>query len=428
VNTKRKTLLAGVALAVGLGASACGGAGDNRPGGGDGGDGELEVFSWWTSGSEEAALDVLAGKFEESGSQFVNASVSGGGGSNARQVLATRLQGGDPPDSWQLHPDKDLATAVEDGTVADITGLFEDEGWTDVIPQALLDMLGGNGKYYAVPVNAHRANVLWTNPQILEDNGIAWDASTTADDFMADAQKLSEAGVTPLCLGDKDVFASAQLLETLIMGRVGADGWNKLFDGSLGFDDAEVKQAVADFVALVGYANSDHSALTWDQAAVQVAEGACAANLMGDWAYGELLNKGFKENEDFGYVTMPGTGAIFDFVGDAFVKPAENAPNPDAEDEWLKGLLDPQVQADFNLAKGSTPVRTDVDTSAFPPYQKQAADDFTSTSIVSSLAHFEVAPSEFCQAYLDAVTALTGDGNVDSFTSTMASAQQSSLG
>lgn len=421
-------MIASTCLALSLVATACGGSDDTSTGGGSSSDG-VEVFSWWTSGSESEALQVLIDKYDsDTGGEVSNAAVSGGGGANARQALATRLQGGDPPDSWQLHPDQDLFAAVGDGSVADITSIYDDNGWADVIPQDVLDMLAVDGKYYAVPVNAHRGNVLWTNPGLLEDNGITWDDSTTPDQFMADAKKLSDAGVTPVCLGDKDVFAASQLLETLIMGRVGGDGWKSLFSGDLSFDDPDVKSAIESYVDLVGMANEDHSALTWDQAAVMVAQGDCAANLMGDWAYGELLNKGFVENEDFGYVTMPGTSDVFDYVGDAFVKPADNAPNAKGEDAWLSLLLDPTVQADFNLKKGSTPIRTDVPLDDFPPYQKDAAEDFRSLQIISSLAHFEVAPAEFAQAYADAVTALNGDGNVDSFLQSMTAAQSSLLG
>ena len=77
---------------------------------------------------------------------------------------------------------------------------------------------------------------------------------------------------------------------------------------------------------------------------------------MGDWAFGELNNKGKKDGTDFSHVTFPGTGEIFDFVGDAFVIPAENAPNAEAEKVWLTQLLDPKVQSEFNLKKGSAPV------------------------------------------------------------------------
>src|SRR5215471_9771464 len=71
---------------------------------------KLEVFSWWTSGGEAAALDTLfqAVKKADPGVEIINATVAGGGGSAARPVLQARLAGGNPPDTWQTHPGWEL--------------------------------------------------------------------------------------------------------------------------------------------------------------------------------------------------------------------------------------------------------------------------------------------------------------------------------
>src|SRR5258708_2471649 len=71
---------------------------------------KLEVFSWWTSGGEAAALDALFNVYKDqnAGVEIVNATVAGGGGSAARPVLQTRLSRGNPPDRlpnpprWEL--------------------------------------------------------------------------------------------------------------------------------------------------------------------------------------------------------------------------------------------------------------------------------------------------------------------------------------
>ena len=72
--------------------------------------GSIEVFSWWTSGSESAALNaIFAGlKKANPGVTIVNAAVAGGAGTNAKQVLATRLAAGDTPETWQTHPGGEL--------------------------------------------------------------------------------------------------------------------------------------------------------------------------------------------------------------------------------------------------------------------------------------------------------------------------------
>ena len=68
------------------------------------GEKKLEVFSWWTSGGEAAALDALFNTYKKQnpGVEIINATVAGGGGSAARPVLQTRLAGGNPPDTWQM--------------------------------------------------------------------------------------------------------------------------------------------------------------------------------------------------------------------------------------------------------------------------------------------------------------------------------------
>jgi len=268
----------GVALAAtaALALSGCGGAGSTDSGGKSGGGKSLEVFSWWTSGSESEALQVLADAFTtaDKGVAFKNAAVSGGGGSNARTVLSTRLQGGNPPDSWQLHPDQDLLSVVKDGSVADLSDLYKEQGWEAKLPDAVKAMLQKDGKYYAVPVNAHRANVLWTNPDLVKKAGVTLTDSTTVAEFVADLPKLKAAGAAPVCLGAKDPFAPAQLLESVILGNVGADGYKQLMTGAVPFDDARVRTAVTQFGEILKNVNSDSAVLTTAMSSMSMAVAA----------------------------------------------------------------------------------------------------------------------------------------------------------
>ena len=70
----------------------------------------VEVFSWWTGGGEAAGLDAMIEVFATTDPDitFENSAVAGGAGTNARAVLASRLQANDPPDSWQGHAGQEL--------------------------------------------------------------------------------------------------------------------------------------------------------------------------------------------------------------------------------------------------------------------------------------------------------------------------------
>lgn len=418
-----------VSTALVLGACAAnnpGGGGDST---GDAG-GTLEIVSWWTSGSEAEALQVLFDAVQEEveGLEVVNAAVSGGGGSNAQQALNARLQGGDPPDAWQLHPDGQLASYVAGGQVADLTEFWEEHGWADIVPEDVDAVQQIDGVYYTVPIGVHRGNVLWTNPEVLESAGVTLDESTDLDGLLEAMRAVDESGTTAVCLGDKDIFAASQVLESVIISHIGPDGWRDLFTGDLSFDSPEVREAAEIYGELLSLANSDHSALTWDEAALRMADGECAVTLMGDWAYGEFVNAGHEPGTDFSWTPFPAAEQAFVYVGDGFSIPASNIPNEEAAHAFLTLLMDPQVQTDFAAVKGSIPAVTTADTSALSEYQQSAADSFQSDAIVSSIAHAQAAGAEFAQTFADAVTTFNGNQNVDALVTTLASAQDSQLG
>src|SRR6266540_4940582 len=288
--------------------------------------GKLEVFSWWTSGGEAAALDALFKTYAKQapGVEIVNATIAGGGGSAARGVLQTRLTGGNPPDTWQVHPGLELlGQYVEPGYVEPITDLYQSEGWDKVMPKGLIDQMTKDGQIYSVLAGVHRGNGLWYNKQLLDKAGVTVGKTMSVDEFFAAADKLTAAGTTPLCVGDQGVWASAQLFENTLLGVLGPDKYLGLWNGSVAFDAPEVKQAITAYGKMLDYQNQDHSALTWDQAVKKLIDGGCAFNSMGDWAYGEFVKAGKKDNVDFGWVSHPGTDGAFVIVADGEAAPAE---------------------------------------------------------------------------------------------------------
>ncbi|BCW72775.1 ABC transporter substrate-binding protein [Arthrobacter sp. NicSoilB8] len=422
-----------ISLAVAAAASliAVTGCSANQPAGSStsGGSDKLELTSWWTSGSEADALNVLIEGVKKSspGLAVDNAAVSGGGGANARQALAARLQAGSPPDSWQVHPAGQLKSYVDGGQVADLTELWTQGNWASQMPKDVAEAQQVDGKYYTVPIGVHRGNVLWTNPAVLSKANVTIDPAAGVDGLISGLKQVQASGTTPVCLGDKDIFASAELLESLIMSRAGAENWKKLFTNEYSFDAPEVKQALEDYKTLLSLANKDHSAMTWDEAAKKMASGACAVNLMGDWAYGEMVNSGKKPGTDFAWATFPGKADVFDYVGDGFSIPANNVPHADAAKAWLKTLMDPKIQTEFAAKKGSIPALTNADISGLSKYQQEAATSFKSAAVVSSLAHGQAASAEFAQTYADAVSTFNGSGNVAAFAASMTQAQKTQL-
>jgi glucose/mannose transport system substrate-binding protein len=387
---------------------------------------KLEVFSWWTSGGEAAALDALFNiyKKEHPGAGIINATVAGGGGSAARPVLQTRLAIGNPPDTWQSHPGWELLSQyVEPNYCEPITDLYRSEGWDKVLPKALIDMMARDGKIYAVLAGVHRGNVLWYNKRLLDKNGIVVGEKMTFDEFFAACDKLKAAGIIALGVGDSGIWASAQLFENTLLGVVGPQGWMDLFDGKMKWDDPKVKLAMQYFAKMQSYLNPDHATLTWDQAVKELVEGKLAFNSMGDWADGEFIKAGMKENEDFGWVSYPGTDGSFVIVADGFTV-AKGAPHKEATIAWLKTIGSKEAQEAFNPLKGSIPARIDVEKSKFDGYHQWSMSEFAKDRLLASCVHGEAAPAAFQQALNDAVASFMVDKNVDNFDNALVQAAE----
>ena len=389
----------------------------------------LEVFSWWTSGGESAALDALFNVYKkrDPGVEIVNAAVAGGGGSAARPVLQTRLAGGNPPDTWQSHPGWELLDQyVEPGYCEPITELYKSDDWDKAFPKELVvDLMTKDRKIYAVLAGIHRGNVLWYNTKLLEQNGIKVGGQMTFDQFFAACDKLKSAGIPALGVGDSDIWASAQLFENTLLGVIGPKGWTDLFAGAMQWDDPKVKEAMKLFAKMQEYMNPDHAALSWDQAIKELMEGKVAFSSMGDWADGEFLKANLKEREDFGWVSHPGTAGSFIVIADGFTL-ARRAPHREAAIAWLKSVGSREAQEAFNPLKGSIPARTDVDHSKFDGYHQWSMDSFAKDKPIPSCVHGEAAPAAFQQALNDAVTAFLMDKNIDNFANALVLAAKQS--
>jgi glucose/mannose transport system substrate-binding protein len=383
---------------------------------------QLEIFSWWTAGGEadglNAMYEVFAGMHPDV--EIINATVAGGAGSNAKAVLATRMQAGDPPDSFQVHAGHEL---IDTWVVADkmepLTFLFEENGWLESYPPGVIEILSHEGEIWSVPVNIHRSNVLWYNKAVFEENGLT--APTNFDEFFAAADTLQAAGVTPLALGDNGIWASTHLLESVLLGTLGPEGYNGLWTGETDWSGPEVTQALETFSQMLGYANEDHAALTWDQAAQLVADGDAAMTIMGDWASGYFTSLGLTPDVEYGYVPSPGTDGTFLMLSDSFGLPL-GAPHRDQAIAWLTLAGSREGQDAFNPLKGSIPARTDGDRSLYDAYLLSAMDDFASNEISPSLAHGAAASEGWVTAFNDAMTLFVADQDVAAAQTAMAQA------
>ncbi len=357
---------------------------------------QVEVFSWWVGPGEADGLAAMVKIFNAKypNIDFVNAAVAGGSGTNAQAVLATRLASGDPPDSWQAHAGQEtIGTYVKANEVAPLDDFFSSQGLNGVLPKTLLPLISQDGHPYSVPVNIHRSNVMWYNPNVLKAAGV--DAvPTNWNDFFAACDKITAAGKICLALGPQ--WTAMHLFENVMLGTIGADKWGGLWNGKTDWNSADVKTGLQNFAKALTYTNSDHTTLSdWQPAAKLMTDGDAAFNIMGDWAYGYFANPApnglaLKPHTDFDWAPVPGTSGLFLFLSDSFVMPVKGK-NQAGTTAWLTVAASKAGQEAFNPLKGSICARTDCDQSLFSEYSQAAAKDWSSNTVVGSLTHGVVA-------------------------------------
>ncbi|MGA8046701.1 MAG: ABC transporter substrate-binding protein [Dermatophilaceae bacterium] len=368
--------------------------------GGAGGD--VGVFTWWADGSEKVGLDAMVGVFEEQfpNDAFVNLAVAGGAGTNAKAKLASDLENGNPPDSFQGHAGAELTDYIVNSQVEPVNDVIEELGGSSVFPQDLLDRITVEGNIYSVPSNIHRSNVVWANPTVLEAAGVT-ETPADMDAWLADMQKVKDSGVeTPLSIGG--TWTVVHLFENVLLSDLGPEDYAGLFDGSTAWDSEGVQTAVDHMTQLLAFANNASSGDDWVAPTDMVIDGTAAYNVMGDWAVGQFNSRDQVDGEDYVYFPVPGTDGVFNFLADSFTLPV-GAPNPEGSKDWLRTVGSVDGQKAFNLAKGSIPARTDVPSDDFPTYQQTAIESFANDTIASSIAHGAAVPL----AWLDDISTAT---------------------
>ena len=227
----------------------------------------------------------------------------------------------------------------------------------------MLDACKYEGKIYCVPVNIHSWQWLWINPGAFKAAGAA--VPTNWNEFVADAPKLKEKGIIPLATGD--AWQVNGIFRVMLATLGGKDLYLKIMvdkdkDAAAG---AEMKAVWEAFGAARDLADPGYVGRQWNEATSLVLTGKAGGQIMGDWAQGEFSVAGKVAGTDYDCLPVLGVHPVLDTGGDAFYF-RKNA-NPEVTRAQLKlagMLVSKETQVAFNLAKGSLPIRGDIDMEA----------------------------------------------------------------
>ncbi len=321
---------------------------------------KAEVIHWWTSGGEAAAIKEFAAAYTKAGGTWVDTPIAGGGGAQARTVMANRTMGGDPPTAAQYNYGRQYEEIIKEGLLNDLNDVATKGNWDKLLPEKIKNAVKVNGKYYAVPVNLHNENWVWYNKAVLAKAGAK--EPTTLDEMFAAMDKIKASGAIPLALGGQG-WQEGITFRGVLLATGGQELYNKTFKDK-DTSGPGFRKAVETFKKLKGYVDPGSPGRDWNLATAMVIEGKAGFQMMGDWAKGEFVNAGKVAGKDYGCFMAGGPKMPYAIGGDVFVFPKQKAPDAAAAQKKLAELMiSPEMQVAFNNKKGSIPIRTDVDTS-----------------------------------------------------------------
>ncbi|MDE2200946.1 MAG: carbohydrate ABC transporter substrate-binding protein [Rhodospirillales bacterium] len=323
------------------------------------------VINYYTSGGESRAISVFAKEYNKRGGQWVNEPAVG---PPAEQSLAlSRIAGGDPPTAMQWSVGAAMKELADKGVLADLDSFAKAGDWAKNVPPIIMKNITFNGHVYGAPFDIGGVNYMYYSTKVFD--ALKMKPPKTWDEFLADAPKIKAAGYIPLAFG-----GNAQQEDWLFMSLLAGVGGPQVYSQVTNDHDAKVAGSAAVqrvfqvYGALRQYVDAGSPNRKWNDSLSLVETNKAAFMIVGDWASGDFAANHLTFGKDFGCSLAPGSQDAYIMVTDAMAFPASNKPEQVAARAKLVGVvMDPAVQAEFNVYKGSLPAMLNTDVSKLDP-------------------------------------------------------------
>ncbi len=315
------------------------------------------VIHWWHESTNDAQVAYWQGLADAFVADHPNVSFEITNLENEayKAKLLTSMQAGDPPDLFWSWGGGVLWNYAAAGLTRDITPELtaNDNAWKDSFSAAAaLELYGKDGAYYGVPFDWGAVGMFYNKALFTQAGLDPENPPTTWTELLDTVQKLKDAGITPLSIGEKDKWPGHFWYGYLAVREGGEDAFLKAYDRTGSFTDAPFVKAFEDLKQLVdldAFQEGFLAAGYGDQETV-FGNGEAAMELMGQWSptvQRQNSESGEGIGDDLGWFPFPviegGAGNPTDVFGggDGF---AVGANAPDETVEFLQYITTPEAQ------------------------------------------------------------------------------------
>jgi len=321
---------------------------------------------------------------------------------NDREAHKTAIRNflsADAPDITSWYPGNRMAPFVEAGLFDDVSDVWDDNGFHDTLA-AIKPTMTIDDKQWGVPYTYYQWGVYYRK-DIFDKLELA--EPKNWDEFKAAAEKLKEAGVTPITIGTKFLWTAAGVFDYLNLRTNGYEVHNDLTAGKIKYTDDRIKAVFATWKEMIdgGYFVENHATMSWQDAIAPFANGDAAMYVMGNFSVDGYKNAGLTEDQidffQFPEIT-PGLARAEEAPADAFFIPSKAKNKEDAR-KFLAFIAQPDIQTEWNKTIGQLPINKDAEVGD----SKFLVEGFETLSTASGLAQFydRDAPAQMAKAGME---------------------------
>ncbi|MFF3905451.1 ABC transporter substrate-binding protein [Streptomyces sp. NPDC001848] len=236
---RRTTLLTGcTALALALGATACGG-GPVTAGGGDKAlSGQtVTVAGVWTGSEQKNFQKVLDAFSAKTGAktQFIST------GDNVSTVVGSKIEGGNAPDVVMVPQVGVLQQFAKKGWLKPLSATTQQSVDNDYAP--VWKKYGSvDGTLYGLYFKAAHKSTVWYSPDALKQAGVK--PPKTYDEMLKAGHTVSDSGLAAFAVAGEDGWTLTDWFENIYLSQAGPEKYDALAAHKLKWTDASVVKAL----------------------------------------------------------------------------------------------------------------------------------------------------------------------------------------
>ena len=222
--------------------------------------GSIKIAGLWTGGEAASFKAVLDGYREKYPDVKVTYQPAG---EDLPTILATSVEGGNPPDLASLSSPGVIKSFVDKGSLQPID--FATDALAENYSESFVDLTTFDGKTYGVVFKGANKSTVWYNTKAFEDAGV--EPPETWDAFLEAGETLKASGVTPYSIGAADGWTLTDLFENVYLRTAGPEKYDQLAAHEIPWTDPSVKDALTEMAKVFGsddIAGGTNSALQTD--------------------------------------------------------------------------------------------------------------------------------------------------------------------